>query len=205
MKRTSNIVAWFVMTLFVVAAEAQTATPDWELDKTHTTVGFWVKHLGVSKVQGRFTDYEAKIKADPKTGKLEAVEATVKAASVNTGLEPRDNHLRAPDFFDSAKHPTLTLKTKSLKWNGDKFSGTASLTIKGVTKDVPFDGELVGAQLVNFGSGAKMRAGYSVTAQINRQEFGLTFNGLAEGVKMVDDIVRIVLEVEIAHAPKAVK
>lgn len=205
MKSTAYIIALFAVMLLSHSVEAQNATWDWELDKVHSEVGFSVKHLGVSKVQGRFTEFDGKIKADPKTGKLEAVEATVKAASVNTGLEPRDKHLKGPDFFDVAKYPTLTMKTKSLKWDGDKFKGTASLTMKGVTKDVLFTGELVGAQPVNFGAGAKMHAGYSVQAQINRQEFGLKFNGLAEGVKMVDDIVRIELEVEVSHAPKTGK
>jgi polyisoprenoid-binding protein YceI len=206
MKRTFSFIAVLGVMLFATGIDAQGATWDWEIDKTHSNVGFSVKHLGLSNVKGHFVDYEGKVKADPKTGKLEEVQATAKAASVNTGLEPRDKHLKAPDFFHVDKHPNITLKTKSLKWNGEKLSGIASLTMKGVTKDVPFQGELVGARLVNFGAGPKMRAGYSVWATINRQDFGLSFNTLAEGVKMVDDSVRIELEVQVIHSPaKATK
>lgn len=200
MKHTSKFIAVLAVMLFATEASAQGATWDWEIDKTHSNVGFSVKHLGLSNVKGHFVDYEGKVKADPKTGKLEAVQATAKAASVNTGMEGRDKHLKAPDFFHVEKHPNLSLKTKSLKWNGDKFSGIASLTLKGVTKDVPFQGELVGAKIVNVGAGPKMRAGYSVWANINRQDFGLSFNKLAEGVKMVDDSVRIELEVQVIHS-----
>jgi polyisoprenoid-binding protein YceI len=169
----------------------------WTIDPAHSTIGFSVRHLGITNVHGTFHEFAANVRADPTSGRVTALDATAKAASVDTGIDKRDEHLRSDDFFNAAKYPTLAVKLKSLQWNGNQLTGVADLTIRDTTKSVPFSGELLGVQKVNFGTGNQLRAGYQLTAKINRQEFGLKFNGLAEGVKMVSDEVTILIEAEI--------
>ncbi len=188
----------FAAALVTIGLAAGADDSGWQIDKAHSTIGFSVKHLGISKVRGDFGNYSAAVRADDQ-GRLTSVSATVNANSVNTGIGKRDEHLRQSDFFDSGKYPKVKLKTKSIKWKGDNFTGTADLTIKGKTRSVPFKGELLGIRKANFGGGETLRAGYSVTAKINRKDFDLGFNALAEGVSIVSDIVNIELEIEIAR------
>ena len=186
--------------LLAFAGVASADSVQWDFDATHSTVGFSVRHLGISKVRGKFTDVKAHIKADSQKGKIDWLKATVGVASIDTGNEKRDKHLQDTDFFDAKKYPKMELTTKKINWSGDNISGVAALTIKGKTRDVKFKGEYLGAQKVNFGGGDQMRAGYSITAKINRADFGLSFSSLAEGVAMVGDEVTIELEIEIARA-----
>lgn len=187
----------------MLATPANAQEASWDLDAAHSTVGFTVRHLGISKVRGRFTKVdEVAVQADAKTGKLSAVKATVAVASVDTGIAKRDEHLRAPDFFDAARFPTLTFVSKAVTIKGDAVEVRGDLTIKGNTRSVVLSGEYLGVRKVNFGGGDQLRAGYSLAAEINRKEFGLSFGGVTEGVSMVSDTVRIELEVEIAHAVK---
>lgn len=184
----------------VLPAHAQQA--DWNLDPNHTHIGFTARHLGFAKVRGEFSKFSASVvKADAKTGKLSALEAEVEAASVDTGNAKRDDHLRSGDFFDAKQHPKLKLKLKSIKWKGNSFVATVALTMRGTTKDVKFEGELLGVRSVNFGKGAHQRAAYEARATVNRKEFGLSFNGLAEGISIVGDNVELVLEAEFAMTP----
>jgi polyisoprenoid-binding protein YceI len=176
---------------------------DWNLDPGHSHVGFMVKHLGFSKVEGMFKKYSATIKADPKTAKITALEATADTASIDTGVEKRDAHLRSDDFFNAAQYPQLKIKLKSIAWNGKKFTAKTDLTIRDVTKEVPFKGELLGVQTVNFGQGAHQRAAYEASATINRKEFGLKYSGLAEGLAIVSDPVEIKLAIEASYTPPA--
>jgi polyisoprenoid-binding protein YceI len=148
-------------------------------------------------VRGEFKSFSAKVQADAKTGKITALEAEADAKSVDTGNAKRDDDLRSDNFFNAAKHPKLKLVLKSIKWNGNAFTATCALTIRDVTKDVTMTGELLGVQTVNFGRGPQLRAAYEATTKINRKEFGLKFNGLAEGVSIVGDEVELDLEVEL--------
>lgn len=167
----------------------------WNLDKNHSTVGFVARHLGFAKVTGHFKEFKVtRLEADPKTGNLVSLEAEADAKSVDTGIEKRDAHLRSDDFFNAEKFPRLTLKVKSIKWKGDKFEAVAALTIRGHTKDVTLTGKKLGFQKVNFGQGPQLRTAYEAMATINRKEFGLKFNGLAEGISVVADNVDLVLE-----------
>lgn len=183
------------------AAGAQAQTVPWNLDPAHTTVGFTARHLGFSKVRGQFKTFSAKAQADAKTGKLVSFEATIAAKSVDTGVSKRDDHLRSGDFFAADQFPQITVKSKSIKWNGNKFTGVVALTIRGNTKDVKVEGELLGVHTVNFGQGAHLRAGYEATAKIDRKEFGLKFAGLAEGLSIVGDEVEIDIAVETSYTP----
>lgn len=180
--------------LFTTAAQAQSVP--WTADPAHSHIGFSARHLGFAKVRGEFQKMSATATADAKTGKITELVAEADAKSVDTGIQKRDDHLRSDDFFNAEKFPKLKLVLKSIKWSGKKFTAIAALTIRDVTKDVKFQGELLGVQTVNFGQGAHQRAGYEAHATINRKDFGLKFAGVAEGVALVGDEVELQLEME---------
>lgn len=204
MKRSlSLLAAGILLASSPLFAEESSSVP-WTLDKNHSHVGFSVRHLGISKVRGEFTDFSGTFMADPETGKLTHVDATVQVDSVDTGIEGRDNHLKAEDFFAADKFPQMRLVTKKIQWRGsDTFVATVDLTIRDQTHPVRFTGEFLGSHMVAFGNGPKhRRAGYSASARIDRKKFGLMFNSLAEGVSVVGDRVQIELEVELSAPPK---
>jgi len=197
MKRSSLfIIPLFLLALNVQAAETATT---WQLDKAHSDIGFWVKHLGVSKVKGNFKQFDAVIEAGA-DGKITSVSADTIVDSIDTGIEKRDGHLKSPDFFDSAKFPKITLKSKKITWSGNNVSVETDFTMKGVTRTVVFTGEFLGAQKADFGQGAQLHAGYSLKGKLNRQDFGLAFNMLAEGTAIVGDEINLEIEVEIVQA-----
>lgn len=164
-------------------------------DKAHTEVGFVARHLIGTKVRGRFGEFDGTITiADPV--EQSSVEAEVTAASINTGVEMRDDHLRTNDFLDVPNNPKLALKsTKMSKQSDTEWKVDADLTIRGVTRPVTFDVEF-------HGSGPGMQPGsevfgLSATADIDRRDFGVSFNGMLEGGNIVvGNKVRIELEVE---------
>ena len=185
----------------LLASTASAQPVAWTLDRSHSHVGFTARHLGFAKVRGEFKSISAKITADAKTGKITALEAEADAKSVDTGVQKRDDDLRSDHFFAAEKFPKLKLVLKTIKWSGNEFSAVVALTIRDVTKDVKFEGELLGVQRVNFGNGAHQRAGYEAHATINRKDFGLKFAGLAEGVAIVGDEVELQLEIEMSTKP----
>lgn len=190
-----------------IAVGALTALPmqaaaepvEWQLDKAHTKVGFVATHLGFSKVDGHFNKFDAKIKADDKTGKITSLEATAYTDSVDTGIAKRDGHLKSNDFFLAKKYPKLTLTTRSIKWRGDSFTAKASLTLRGVTQPVTLKGKLLGKGRANLGAGDQIHAGYEAKTTISRKKFGLKFSKVSEGLAVVGDEVEIVLNAEIVR------
>jgi polyisoprenoid-binding protein YceI len=185
------------------AAKAGDKTVEWALDTGHSQIGFTAKHLGFSKVSGTFKKVNATIKGDPKTGKISSLEATADTASIDTGIEKRDAHLRSDDFFNAEKYPQLKFVMKSIKWTGDKFTAKTDLTIRDVTKEVVFTGDLLGAHLVNFGQGPQMRAAYEATSTINRKDFGLKWSAVTEGLAIVGDQVKIDFATELSYTAPA--
>ena len=178
--------------LFAFAASTQAAS--WKIDKTHSSAGFAVKHLMVSKVRGSFGDFEGTLNFDPKNVSGGSVEFSIKVASIDTDNEKRDNHLKSPDFFDVENYPTMTFKSKKVV-PGDEgeFKIVGDLTIKETTKEVTFDVEFNG--MIDFMK--TTRAGFSATAKINRQDFGVSFSKVIEtGGLVVDDMVKIIFEIE---------
>jgi polyisoprenoid-binding protein YceI len=170
----------------------------WQLDPSHSTVGFTVRHMMVSKVRGKFADFTADIEItdDPATSR---VEATVRMASVYTGDAGRDEHLRAGDFFDIAEHPTMTFRSTSVRPAGDDFELTGDLTVRGVTKTVTFDLEVGGVAKDPWGG---TRTGFTATTEISRKDFGLEYNAALEtGGVLIGDKVKIELEIEATLAP----
>lgn len=169
------------------------------VDPAHSEVGFNVRHL-VSKVPGRFDEYEGTIAMDPKA--IEStmkIDATIKTASINTGVQKRDDHLRSADFFEAEKYPEMTFASKKVAKKGNLYSVTGDLTIHGVTKEVTLDAEVLGSQTNPF---TKMpSAGFEITGKINRKDFGINWNKtLDEGGVVLGDDVNLVVRVE-ANVP----
>jgi polyisoprenoid-binding protein YceI len=164
------------------------------LDPNHKRVGFVARHLMVSKVRGEFADAAATITVaeDPLQS---AVVATIQAASVHTSQEQRDAHLRSPDFFDAEKFPTLEYRSTGIKsFDGNSFVLTGELTIRDVTRPVDLEVEYEGVSRSPYGTDV---FGFSAVAEINREDFGLTWNALLEtGGVTVGSKVKIEIEGE---------
>ena len=160
----------------------------WTLDMSHSEIGFTVRHAGISKVRGRFTDASAE--AHVGTSLADAsLHATVKTASFDSGDANRDGHVKGPDFFDVEEYPEMTFRATSVEGDGEDYTLTGDLTIRGVTKPVELEVEFTGIAVDPFGA---TRAGFSAEAEISRKEFGLTWNAVLEtGGLLVSDKVRI--------------
>jgi polyisoprenoid-binding protein YceI len=171
---------------------------NWTIDTAHTAVTFSVKHMMVSTARGKFDKVTGKgffNDADPSNA---YIEVDIDAASINTGDEKRDGHLRSADFLDAEKYPTLTFKsTKVEKVNDEKYKITGDLTIKDVTKEVVLDTEYGGQGKNPWGMTI---AGFSARTSINRKDFGLNWNvALETGGVLVSEKVNIDIEVELVQ------
>ena len=188
LKKISILMLAFVF--MALSASAQ----NWEVEKVHSSVGFSVKHLVISKVKGNFKDFSGTINFDGKNWDKASAEMTVMMGSVDTDDEKRDAHLKSADFFEAEKFPEMSFKSKKvIKGEGTAFKLVGDLTIRGVTKEVTFDCEFNG--VVDFMGTTK--AGFSAKTKINRQDFGITWNKtLDAGGVVVGNEVEIYLELE---------
>jgi polyisoprenoid-binding protein YceI len=170
----------------------------WQIDPAHSRVAFAVKHMMVSTVRGTFNVFSAEIEYDEQDPARSRIVAQAEAASIDTGQEARDQHLRSADFFDVAKYPTITFASTAIEPLGENtYRVTGDLTMHGVTRPVTFTGEFNGPITDAFGL---RRAGILATATISRHDFGLTWNHLIEGGGVVDDDrVKIEIELEITE------
>ena len=167
----------------------------YEIDRTHSSVGFKVRHLGVGNVNGSFQDFAGTFEFDPADERTWKAEATIQTASITTGNERRDNHLRSADFFDAAAHPTLTFKSTGARKTAEgTYELMGDLTMRGVTKPVVLALELLGTTTDPQGN---LRAGFSAAGKINRKDFGVSWSQtLDNGGLVVGEEVRILLEIE---------
>jgi polyisoprenoid-binding protein YceI len=181
---------------------ALAATSTWNLDATHSTTGFAVKHLVISTVRGDFKKFTGVVKVDDADATKSTVEATIDAASIETGVADRDGHLKSPDFLDTAKYPTITFKsTKVAKAGKDALKVTGDLTLHGVTKPVVL---AVTTSPEVKGMFGETRRGFAATTKISRKEFGLAWNKLIEAGPAVGDEVSLTLDLEVVKdQPKA--
>jgi polyisoprenoid-binding protein YceI len=165
-----------------------------DLDQAHSRIGFSARHMMVSKVRGHFGDFTGSITiADEPLDST--AEATIKTASIDTGSADRDKHLTSPDFLDVEKFPEITFRTiRVTARNGSDLTVLGDLTIKDVTKEVELDLELEGVGMSPWG---KQVLGFSMTAEINREDFGITWNvGLETGGVLVGKTVKLEIEGE---------
>ncbi len=167
---------------------------DWQLDPAHTSVEFVARHLMVSKVRGRFTNASGTIHIadDPAES---WVEVEVDAASVESGDEKRDEHLRSPDFFDVERYPKITFRSTRLEGESPgHFRVHGELTVHGVTRPVTLEAEYHGWTPSPIGD---RRAGFSATTEVDREDFGLTWNVAVEaGGVLVGKKAKLEFEIE---------
>ncbi|RXJ86151.1 YceI family protein [Arcobacter sp. CECT 8985] len=162
----------------------------YNVDASHSNVGFKVKHLMISNVTGKFDKFSGSFEYDEKTKTLKSLTGNVDVASINTENKKRDGHLKSKDFFDAANFPKLTFKLKKVE--DDKAYGV--LTMKGVSKDVVFDFENNGTVKDPWGN---QRVGLELSGKINRKDFGLNWNkALEAGGVMVGENVKLNIELE---------
>jgi polyisoprenoid-binding protein YceI len=187
--------------LSVLPALALAAPTTWDVDPTHSQVGFAVRHLVISNVRGEFSRYEGKVVLDDADPTRSTVAATLDASSIDTRVADRDAHLKSPDFLDVAKYPAITFKsTKVAKGGKDRLTVTGDLTLHGVTKPVALD-VTTGPEVK--GMFGETRRAFSATAKIDRKDFGLTWNKLVEAGPAVGDEVTLTLDLEVVKdAPK---
>ncbi|HZD64792.1 MAG TPA: YceI family protein [Acidimicrobiales bacterium] len=169
-------------------------TGQWQIDPTHSSVEFSVRHMMVSKVKGRFTSFSGTITAAEEPLRS-SVQASIDLASIDTHDETRDAHLRSADFFDVEQYPTMTFSSTALRQEGDHYLLSGDLTLHGVTRSLDLDLEANGVGPDPWGG---VRAGFTATTQLNRKDFGLTWNAAIEGGGgvVVGDVIRVTLEIE---------
>ena len=172
----------------------------WTFDAAHTGISFTARHMMVTTVRGSFNTFSGTLDFDPANPGAAQVEANIEVASIATGVEDRDNHLRSGDFFDVENFPTMTFKSTSVDVKNDTVATvTGDLTIRGVTKPVTLDVEYLGLQQNPFTSTETI--GFEASTKINREDFGLTWNQpLASGGVLVSKEIKIALDVQAVPA-----
>jgi polyisoprenoid-binding protein YceI len=188
-----------VLASLAIAAPALAQGDTFEIDNVHSQATFKVRHF-FSKTPGRFNEMSGTIVYDAKDLTKSSVQVTIPTATINTENERRDGHLKSADFFDVEKHPQMTFKSTRIVPGKTKetFQIEGDLTIRGVTKKVMLDAQLMGVGAVAIGGQAMgVRAGFEATTKINRKDFGIVWNkALDQGGTLLGDDVDIELHVE---------
>ena len=167
----------------------------WQIDAAHSEIQFSARHMMISTVRGQFKNFTGTVEADEQNPAAAQVDVRIETTSLVTGDEKRDAHLRSADFFDVERYPDITFRSTGVTETGaDRLRVDGSLTIKGVTREVALDVEVLGEAKDPWGN---ERAAFSATTSINRQEFGLTWNQVLEtGGVMVGDRIDIAIDIE---------
>ncbi len=173
-----------------------TATRTFQIDKTHSEAAFQVRHL-ISKVRGRFTDFDGAIAFDEAEPQRSTVSFTIQAGSIDTGVADRDAHLRSTDFFAVDQYPTITFRSTAIAPKGnDEFLVTGDLTMRGVTRQVVIPVSYLGAAVDPWGN---QKIAFEGEVSLNRKDYGLTWNAALEtGGFLVGDDVKVSLSVQAA-------
>jgi polyisoprenoid-binding protein YceI len=166
---------------------------DYTIDASHTRIGFSARHAMVTKVRGNFEDFEGSAHVDTDVPSNSSVKVVIQAASVTTGNEQRDGHLKTPDFFDIANHPEITFVSTNVERDGDEWEITGDLTINGITKSVTIPFEETGSAKDPFGN---TRVGFEGGTTIDRTEWNLLFNAALEtGGVLVSEKVKLEFDI----------
>ena len=169
----------------------------WTIDAGHADVGFVGRHFGLTKIRGRFAGVEGTVTIGEDVGRS-TVEVSIAMATVHSGDQARDDHLRSADFFDVERHPTATFRSTSLTAAGRTGRLTGDLTIKDVTRPVELDVEFVGGVTDPWGN---ERLVFSASGTINREDWGLTWNMLLDaGGWLVSKQIRLEIDAELLRA-----
>jgi polyisoprenoid-binding protein YceI len=184
----------------IMSATAITAIPTgtWNVDPSHSSVEFRVKHLGISTVRGSFREFEGSLQIGDDISTSKAT-GSIKAASIDTAEPKRDDHLRSPDFFDAENYAEITFESTSITVvDEDEFHVTGDLTMHGVTKPITLHAEVTGTEQDPWGN---TRVGLEVQGELSRGDWGMTFNqALGSGNMMVSDKVRINADISAVKA-----
>lgn len=187
-----NVLAVFAAVLIPIVACAQGS--EWQIDPAHTNVAFTVRHLGISNVHGHFTKLTGTASIDDNDVTKSSVNVSIDTASIDTGVQMRDNDLRSPNYFDSQKFPNITFKSTSVSKAGEgKLNVVGDLTMHGITKQVTLN---VDGPSVPVKMGPNMRRGLSATTTINRKDFGV---GSAPSSAAVGEQIKIDIDAELTQ------
>jgi polyisoprenoid-binding protein YceI len=197
-RKVRSVAASLLASFLVLGAAASAFASDWEVDPVHSRVGFGVRHMMVSTVHGTFTKFTSIIQVDDADIGKSKIHIEIDASSIDTGNAKRDEHLRSPDFFDTAKFPKIVFDaTKVDKKGDDALNVGGNLTIKGVTRPVVLKVTGLTGEVKDPMGG--VRRGATVQAKINRKDFGLTWNKAMEaGGVVVGEDVTIDLDLELS-------
>lgn len=167
----------------------------YDLDAAHSRLGFVARHVMVTKVRGSFHEFAGSFDLDASNWSASAAQVTIQVASIDTGSEQRDGHLRTNDFFDAPNHPLITFTSTRVEQTAeDTFAVTGDLTIKGITRPVTVDFAYTGSAVDPYGN---TRVGFEGSSTIDRTDFGITFNApLESGGVLVSN--KITLEFDIS-------
>jgi polyisoprenoid-binding protein YceI len=177
------------------ASSVPASAPEiYAIDKGHSEAAFQVRHL-VTKVRGRFTDFEGVIRVDRERPGLSSVVFSIDAASVDTDVADRDTHLKSPDFFDVAKHPRITFVSSRITPRGDdRYDVTGTLTIRGVAREMTLPVAFLGSARDPWGN---ERSGFELETKLDRKDYGIIFNAaLDNGGLLLGDEVRVTINIE---------
>lgn len=196
MKKLVKPLIIMLLSMFSVGIFSQTK---WTVDKVHSSVRFTVTHLMINEVEGSFGSYDGTINASKPDFTDAQIDFTIDVASINTGNEMRDNHLKSDDFFNAEKYPKMVFKSTSFKkLGGNKYELKGNLTIRDVTKPVTFEVVYGGTAKDPYGN---IKAGFKATATINRLDYGLKWNALTEtGGAVVSKEVNLIISVQFAQS-----
>lgn len=187
--------AYFLMAALIFTIPALTSASEWKLDKAHSHVKFKVKHLMVANVWGEFQSFETDIQYDHPELSTAKVEVTVDVASIDTGNDKRDDHLRSEDFFHVSEYPEMTFTSTSITKQGDELVMVGDLTIKGITHEVTLRGEGPQGPVDFMGT---QRFAASLQGTLDRTAFGLTWNkALETGGVVVGEEVELIIDAEV--------
>jgi len=169
-------------------------TTTWAIDPSHTVAEFAVKHMVVATTKGRFKGVEGTINLDEQNLAGSSVAVSIQVATIDSGDEKRDGHLKSGDFFDAETYPTITFKSTEIRGSGDSFHVHGDLTIRDVTKPVVLEVERLGGGTTPFGTEI---LAYEAKTKINRKDYGLTWNAATEtGGLLVGEDVKISIDIE---------
>jgi len=180
------------------------ASATWNIDTAHSAIHFTVRHMVIAKVRGSFRKYSGTVSLDEQDITASSVSVHIDPASIDTGVEQRDNHLRSADFFDAEKFPTITFQsTKVERSSGDGLRVTGTLTLHGVTREVVLEAEQLGIGKDPYGN---VKAAFEAKTSIDRRDFGLKWNqALETGGVLVGEKVEISLEIQAVKAQQEAK
>lgn len=176
----------------------------WQIDASHSHVGFSVKHMMIATVRGTFNAYQGTLELDPQDLTRSKIAGEIDVASIDTREPKRDEHLRSADFFDAENHPKISFQSKQITHvAGNEYKVTGDITIRGITQEIVLDVEYAGIHKDPWGG---TRTGFTVTGALNRKDFGLTWNAALEtGGVLVGDKIKLELEIEaVQQVPAAV-